>query len=248
MGHSRESLVCLRWRKGSNCAIVIAFFAALGAGCATSQSPGPGSADAKASWLRDGETIAILSSPQFLFHWEHDIQATSIDPLACARQGLLEEGVGDRVVSEETFKRVAFPDLPPQAAPTDPESVRLLLTHPTLLDRIEPLNLRYIVYATSETEIRDAFVYWSGVAGAHGGAIVGRKDWKQSSEYSFLVIDAKAIKDVASANSREDGTGWWIAGMVVLPFALGYESPTEQAACERMALELRDALRSNTTQ
>jgi len=247
MGRSRESSVFLYRCKGGDRAIVIAFFVAFGAGCASTQTPQLNPADANASWLANGETIAILSSPEFLFHWEHDLRDTRIDPLGCARKGLSAEGIDDRVISEETFKRTAFPDLPPQAAPTDPQSIRLLLTHPTLLDRIEPLNLRYIVYATSETEVRDAVEFWSGFADAYGGAFVGQKNWNQSSEYSFLVIDAKAIKDVASAQSREDGTGWWIAGMAVLPFALGYESPTEQEACDQMALELRDALRANTT-
>ncbi len=235
-------------RRQYDFAIVVAFAVAIGTGCATPQSPGLDSTDAATPWLKDGETIAILSSPRFLFHWEHDIRATRIDPLKCARQALVEEGVGDSVLSEETFKHTAFPDLSPEAAPTDPESIRLLLTHPTLLHRIEPLNLRYIVYATSETEIRNAFESWSGIVSAQAGSIVGSKSWDQSSEYSFLVIDTKAIKNVASAESHQDGTGWWIAGIVIVPFAIGYESPTEQAACEDMALKLRDALREYGTQ
>jgi len=243
MSCSHETLVRLyRWR-GYDFAILITLFLTVGTGCATSQSQDLDSNDATTPWLEDGETIALLSSPQFLFHWEHDLRATRIDPIACARQGLVDEGVGDRVLSEEMFKQTAFPDLPPEAAPTDAESIRLLLSHPTLLRRIAPLNLRYIVYATSETEVREAFESWTGVAGAYGGAVVGWKNWKQSSEFSFLVIDAKAVKDVASAETQEDGTGWWTTGVVVVPFVFGYESPTEQVACDDMALKLRDALR-----
>lgn len=239
----KNSWLCRRKRRDS--AIFIAFFAAIGAGCATPQSPGVESVDAAIPWLEDGETIAILSSPRFLFDWENERRATRIDALDCVRQALVEEGVGDRLLSEEAFKHKAFPDLPPEAAPTDPESIRLLLTHPTLLRRIEPLNLRYLVYATSETEIRDAFEAWSGVFSAQGGAFVGWKNWKQSSEFSFLVIDAKAIKDVASAEARQDGTGWWSAGIIIVPFAIGYESATEQTACDDMARKLREALRKH---
>ncbi len=244
--HAKILWLCRRKRRDS--AIFIAFFAAIGAGCATPQSPGVESADAAIPWLEDGETIALLSSPRFLFDWENEERATRIDALDCVRQALVEEGVGDRLLSEETFKHKAFPDLPPEAAPTDPESIRLLLTHPTLLRRIEPLNLRYLVYATSETEIRDAFEVWSTVISAHGGAFVGWKSWEQRSDFSFLVIDAKAIKDVASAKAHQDGTGWWSAGIVVVPFAIGYESPTEQTACDDMARKLREALRKHGSQ
>ena len=38
---------------------------------------------------------------------------------------------------------------------------------------------------------------------------MGWKSWEQSWEYSFLVIDAKAIKDVASEETHQDGIGWW---------------------------------------
>ena len=248
MTRSHENISWLCRPKRCDSAIAIAFFAAIGTGCATPRSPGVESVDAAIPWLEDGETIALLRSPRFLFDWENEERATRIDALDCVRQALVEEGAGDRLVSEETFKRKAFPDLPPEAAPTDPESIRLLLTHPTLLRRIEPLNLRYLVYATSETEIRDAFEAWSGVVSGHGGTIVGWKSWKQSSEFSFLVIDAKAIKDVASAEAHQDGTGWWSAGIVIVPFAIGYESPTEQTACDELARKLRAAFREHGAQ
>lgn len=248
MTRLHENILWLYRRKRWDSAIVISLFAAIGAGCATPQSPGVESTDAAIPWLEDGETIALLSSPRFLFDWANDKRATRIDALDCARQALVEEGVGDRLLSAETFKRTAFPDLSSEAAPTDPESIRLLLTHPTLLRRIAPLNLRYLVYATSETEIGDAFEVWSGVVGGQGGAFAGWKSWEQSSEFSFLIIDAKAIKDVASAQVRQDGTGWWSAGIVVVPFVIGYESPTEQTACDDMALELREALREHVAQ
>ena len=219
-----------------------------GTGCASIPSQNPESTDAPSPWLAKGETIVLLRSPRFLFHWDHDVRATRVDPIACARQGLIDAGVADSVLSEETFKQTAFSDLPSNAAPTDPESIRLLLTHPALLARIAPLNLRYIVYAMSKTEVRDTFESWSGFVDAYSATVVGWKSWNQSSEFSFLVIDAKAVKDVASDDSREDGIGWWTAGMVVVPFVLGYESPTEQAACDDMALKLRDALGKYGTQ
>ncbi len=124
----------------------------------------------------------------------------------------------------------------------------MLLTHPTLLARIEPLNLRYLVYAMSETEIRNANEVWGGVVSYQGGAFVGWENWEQSSEFSFLIVDAKAVRDVASAETREHGTGWWSAGLVVVvPFGIGYESPTEQAACEEMTRKLRETLREHGT-
>lgn len=232
-----------RWKRPGR-AMVMGAFAVAWSGCTTSP-PGTDATDNDATpWLQQGETIVLLRSPQFLYDWTNEIRATRIDSLDCARQALIEEGVGDRLLSAEDFKRTAFPNLSPDSAPTDPESIRLLLTHPTLLRRIAPLNLRYLVYVMSETERRETIDVWGGIGGAHGAAIAGYKEWEQSSKYSFLVVDAKAIEDVGSADARSAGTGWQTMGFVIVPFALGYESATEKQACAAMSRKLRAVFQS----
>ena len=219
----------------------LAIAAALSSGCAAHAPYGDGTSHSERAWIDRGETIALLRSPQFLFDWTNDERATRIDPLECIRRGLVAEGVGDRIVSEALFTRTAFPDLPPEGAPTDPESIRLLLTHPELRRRIEPLNIRYLVYATSVTEIRNEAGGIGGVVGYTGGAIVAWERWDQSSEFSFIIIDAKALEEIASARTRHDGSGWQSYGMVVVPYAIGYEAPTESTACEEIARKIREA-------
>jgi hypothetical protein len=189
----------------------------------------PGAADlpASPSWIDAGESVLVLQSPRFYFDWSNDKLPLNIDLFRCATQRLHQTYPRVRLIAQSEFIKVAFPDLDPKAAPVSPDSLKLLLDNATLRARIEPLNIRYVVYAGTENDIETVFKSF-GCTGGYGFAICGGGgEWKKHSEYDVVITDIKHQRE-AAATSTKNGTSWTAA---VLPLFVGWKSPTEARAC-----------------
>lgn len=192
------------------------------------------------AWIGANESIVVLESPQFHFDWNHRKLPLPIDLFRCATQAVHAKYPRVRLVSQSEFVKLAFPDLEPQAAPVNPESLRLLADNSTLQERIAPLHVRYLVYGGTENDIETVFERFGCNAAVCG---VGA-EWKKRSSYHAFVIDLKSWQESAADNAAS-GTSWMATILTpILPLFVGWKSPTESRACVglgRDVLALLDA-------
>ena len=196
------------------------------------------------TWIGAGESVVVLESPQFIFDWEHRRRKADLDVRNCVNSALSRRYRGLRVIPQAEFVKVAFPDLPPAGAPISAESLKMLVGHETLKQRIAPLAVRYFIYASSSTETR-MLSDGAGCIGGPGGALCGAEaSWDKESDYALSILDAKLGREIGTKGGVA-GHGWYFA---VLPLVVGWTTATETQACHKLgddvlsALELHGAL------
>ncbi|HKF72243.1 MAG TPA: hypothetical protein VKB68_10865 [Stellaceae bacterium] len=197
------------------------------------------------SWIAPSESVVALESPQFVFSWQNKQRKFGADVSACAVKSIVERHPGVRIISEGEFARTAFPDLPSESAPTSPESMKLLAESEVLRERIAPLNIRYLLYASAVTEVRNNKVFGGAIGGAGGGAAVAGESWDQQSDYSLAIFDMKTGRNAASQGSAS-GHGWFFVALVLVPLAAGWSPATESQGCQDLGNRVLATLESMT--
>jgi hypothetical protein len=196
-------------------------------------------------WIAPSESIVALESPQFIFSWQSKQRKMEADVNACAVKFIIEKHPGILVVSQSEFARTAFPDLPSENAPISPESMKLLAENEVLRERIAPLNIRYLLYTSAVTEIRNDKAFWAAIGGAGGGAAVAGESWDQQSDYSVAIFDVKTGRNAASQGNAS-GHGWYFVALVIVPLAAGWSPATESQACQDLGNRVLTTLESMT--
>jgi len=141
----------------------------------------------------------------------------------CISDALRKPHPGLRVVPPDKFRRAAFSDLDPEAAPTSLESLAVLLTHPVFRERIDPLRIHYVVSVGGRWEGKeDAFVGYPVP-----GAIF---TWYRGVDLVASVLDVKQIRAAGEIDASVKGHGWlFMAGFL---FPIGLPATTEGRACQ----------------
>lgn len=134
-----------------------------------------------------------------------------------------------RIVPRDEFRRAAFPDLDPEAAPKSPDYLTLLLDHPVFRERIAPLGVRYLIFVGGRTEQQHN---WGGIecgAGYGGAACLGVVVWDRTSRLAASILDLKQTRSAGEMHAAASGHPW-LAILGILP--LGLPAFTESRACE----------------
>ena len=192
--------------------------------------------------IEPGESIVVLQSPQFLVDWDHQRRAAKLDVRECVSSALRRKYPDLRVIPQSEFVKLAFPDLPPEAAPISPDSLKLLIGHEVLRRRITPLDVRFFVYASTSTETRmlsDSFGCFTGF-----GTCVISASWEKESNYALSIIDAKKGGEVSSKGSLA-GRGWYFT---IMPLIIGSTGATETQACDKLGQDVLARLTSGAGQ
>jgi hypothetical protein len=200
------------------------------ASCGTSGQPD----DAPAESDSDRAAFTVICSRTFVFDWEKQLK-----PIAPHFERELGESVQRkrpelRYLPRDQFCRAVFPNLPAEAAPLELKSLRSLLEKPEFRERLDRLNLRYIVYLGGQTEI-DENHYWIGIYLIIGGV----STWEKKSELNAVIFDLRRPNGTRSLSGTAAGTAW-VAG--VLPIVVGAPAHTEDRACEQISSALLQAL------
>jgi hypothetical protein len=132
------------------------------------------------------------------------------------------------IVPPDEFRRIAFPDLRAEKAPTRPESLALLLDHSVFKERVAKLGLRYLIVVGALTKQPEP-ESWGGCAlGMTGGGCLGVVVWDQESRMAASILDLR--EPVKPNELTETVTGNpWFAVIGVIPLAM--PAPTESKAC-----------------
>lgn len=197
------------------------------------------------SWIAPSESIVALESPQFVFSWQNQKRKFTGDVNSCAVKTIIEKHPGIRIVSQGEFARTAFPDLPSENAPISPDSMKLLAESEMLRERIAPLNVRYLLYTSAVTEIRNDKGFFGAIGGGPGAIAIGGESWEKQSDYSLAIFDVKTGRDATSRGSAS-GHGWLFVALVIVPLAAGYSPATENQACGDLGNRVLATLESMT--
>lgn len=132
------------------------------------------------------------------------------------------------IVPADEFRRVAFPDLPAEKAPSRPESLALLLDHSVFKERVAKLGLRYLIVVGALTK-QPKLEVWGGCGGGYGGAgCLALVVWDKESRMAASILDLR--EPVKPYELKETVTGNpWLAVIGIIPLAM--PAPTESKAC-----------------
>ncbi len=194
-------------------------------GCSTSGSPvalqGPGDSGTNRS---GDESVTV-----FLNYFGLEGRAIEGELVGCIRQGIRRIHPELRVVPPDEFRRLAFPDLPPDAAPRSPQYLGMLLDNAAFRKRIAPLNLRYLIAIGGETQVKQTGGLIAGTAPAPGGAVLlGGWVWRRDTRLVASILDLKQPGSAAEMDATAKGTAWLV---LIEGLPLGAPAFTEANAC-----------------
>jgi hypothetical protein len=202
----------------------------LWAGCTTAQVQ---AVRHTATGIEPQEALVILFSPQFSLD-ARPIEEKEI--VTCISDEVRKGQPGLRIVSPDEFRRTAFPNLAPEAAPNSPEYLDLLLNHASFRERISSLGIRYLISVRGGTEQKGE-VSGGGIGGGGAAVLVIGGSWDRKTELVASVIDLK--QETASGEIKASASGRpWFFAVLPSPLVLGMPAFTEAKACGELGQAL----------
>ena len=184
----------------------------------------------------NGESVAHLGEAvTILFTADFSLAALPTDAGAvesCITGAIEKQQPGLRIVPSREFIRVAFPDLPAGAAPTDMKYLGVVLPHPLFKERIAPLNLRYLIAVSGGTESDRSGGTISGAA-PRAFAVIGGYVWDRKSTFHAIIIDLRSAQPAVQAHSVSEGRAW-LFFIMPSPIVVGAPAFTETRACAEL--------------
>lgn len=170
----------------------------------------------------EGVTILLLRD----FSLEARVADEKI--VGCVSEAIRRAHPTIRIIPPEEFRRTAFPDLDPDAAPKGPDYLALLLGHPVFRERIARLGIRYLILVGGRTEQEHRWGDIECGRGYGGGACLGVVVWDRRSRLAASVLDLQRARAAGEVHAAVSGRPWFA---VVGIFPLGLPAFTESRAC-----------------
>ncbi len=160
--------------------------------------------------------------------------------VGCIRDGIRRARPELRVVLPDEFRRLAFPDLAPEAAPRSAQYLGMLLDNASFRERIAPLNLHYLIAIGGETRVKQWGGAIAGSAPAPAGAFLfGAWVWDRDTRLVASILDLKQSGSAVEISATAQGRAWLV---LVEGLPLGAPAFTEANACARLGDKLSQFL------
>ncbi len=181
------------------------------------------------------EGIMIVFNSEFSYK-EFKREVTNEDDIInCVTDEIKAARPGQRIIPFDEFRRIAYPDLPPEAAPKKPRFLQKLLERPGFMERIAPFNLRYIVFVKGASEA--GMVVGPVTLGPFFGIMT---EVNRQTHLKAFFWDLKGQRTTGEAQASTSGTvGWYHVGMLPFFFSI---APTETITCSSLGQELVNLL------
>ena len=181
-----------------------------------------------ATHLAKGERIVILAKPQ--------IEGAGAEDgfMDCVSHNLQDTTIAVR--PNDAFVDSMFPWFEPGTAPSKPEAVATLLTHPGVSEKVAASGVRYVVWLDGGTSKTDGGGSLACGAAPGAAGCIGFGWWEKESDYEATIWDLQQARSAGSVGTNVTGTSAIIGAVVPLPFIARVQS----AACNRMADQLRN--------
>lgn len=177
--------------------------------------------------ISGGEQLAILGRRD-AGHYETDREFVD-----CIGSKVASEQV--RVVAEQQFIDAIYPWFEPRVAPKTLGRLRRLLDNPLIEQRLEQLNLRYLVWVDGSTESAQPSGSMSCAIGPGGGGCFGFAQWEKSSIYEAIIWDLHDHTERGRVRVDSQGTSYLIGAVAPIPLL----TPVKSDACAGLGGQLR---------
>ncbi len=159
---------------------------------------------------------------------------TEQDFVACLGRELAANAGANSVISEQAFVDAMYPWFEASTAPREIEALNTLLARRVVLDRLEQLKVRYLLWIEGTTQTVDRTGSISCAVGPGGGGCFGFKSWDDEAHYEAAIWDLQELAVSAQVASDTRGTSYVPAVFVPIPLL----ARVKHAACDRMATQL----------
>jgi hypothetical protein len=198
------------------------------------------------SSVQPGESIVVLKRPQvegvgteeeFLDCLQERLGGELIHPQQgqSTHAGRSSGGVPFKIYGEQQFLDAMFPWFEASTAPANAAGLKLLLQRPGVTERLQQIQVRYVVWIDGNTRKTDSSGSVACAIGPGGGGCFGVGWWEKQSGYVASVWDLNTATEVGSVSTDVTGTSVLIGAILPIPII----SPVRRTACDRLGDQLR---------
>jgi len=122
------------------------------------------------------------------------------------------------VMPELEFIDAFYPWFEPRVAPKNLSRLKRLLEEPMLNNKLNELNIRYMVWLDGETHTVDSSGSMGCSIGPGGAGCFGFSSWDDESTYEAIVWDLSSFKEKGRVSVDSVGTSYVVGVVIPLPF------------------------------
>ena len=178
--------------------------------------------------IKEGESIVVLSDSY------HTGNKTENDFMDCLNQSLSKKQNEFNVISTTEFQNIFYPWFEPSTAPQTIEKLPPLLSKQIIKDKLDQLEIKYLVKVTGETKTNASSGALSCAAGPGGGGCFGFAWWDDTSAYEASIWDLSQEASVGNLSASVSGTS--VIPAIVIPIPI--LARTQSNACEGLTQQI----------
>ncbi len=187
---------------------------------------------------RSIEAIQEFESVVVLTRRTHTAQETEKSFTECVSRKLQSGKKPFRITKQAQFVDLMFPYFEPRLAPNNPYEMPALLAKPGVLDRINDIGVRYVIWIDGSTETLDQGGTMTCAFGAAGGGCLGITWREKESSYEASIWDLKRQQVAGTISADAKGTSYMPALVIPIPMI----ARTAKAACNGLANQIHSFL------
>jgi len=123
-----------------------------------------------------------------------------------------------KVMPELEFIDAFYPWFEPRVAPKNLARLKRLLQEPALNNKLNEMNVRYMVWLDGETHTVDSSGSMGCSIGPGGAGCFGFSSWDDESTYEAIVWDLNTFKEKGRVSVDSVGTSYVVGVVIPLPF------------------------------
>ncbi len=204
---------------------ILIFFSLLITSCSTTRIDQEVNA---AYSIKDGESIVVLSDSY------HTGNKTENDFMDCLNRSLSKKQDQFNIISTTEFQNIFYPWFEPSTAPQNIEDLPKVLGKQIIKDKLDELEIKYLVKVTGETKTNASSGALSCAAGPGGGGFFGFAWWDDTSSYEASVWDLSQETSVGNLSANVSGTS--VIPAIVIPIPI--LARTQSNACEGLTQQI----------
>ena len=204
---------------------ILIFFSLLITSCSTTRIDQEVNA---AYSIKDGESIVVLSDSY------HTGNKTENDFMDCLNRSLSKKQDQFNIISTTEFQNIFYPWFEPSTAPQNIEDLPKVLGKQIIKDKLDELEIKYLVKVTGETKTNASAGALSCAAGPGGGGCFGFAWWDDTSSYEASVWDLSQETSVGNLSANVSGTS--VIPAIVIPIPI--LARTQSNACEGLTQQI----------
>lgn len=188
--------------------------------------------------IQPTEAIQEYEAVVILTRRTHTVQEAEKSFVECISQKLSSSKKPLRVTEQTQFIDLMFPYFEPRLAPYNSYEMSALLAKSGVLDQINAIGVRYVIWIDGSTKTLDQGGTLTCALGPAGGGCLGLIWREKESSYEASIWDLKKQRIVGMINAETKGTTYMPALVIPIPLI----ARTAKVACNGLANQIQSFL------